>query len=151
MSNKTFFFALAASLLVGLLLGWCLKGCTNSPEALRPSTTAREIKTEAKPLEKITAKEHIEILKGQSRQGSKALKDSTTGATAKLDFNIAVTDSGAVSLDYELSLLPIYYTVFETITITKPELQYVEVPWYLDNWFYSTLALLAAITLALIY
>ena len=151
MSNKMFFVSLTASLLVGCLLGWCLKGCTqNSPEVLAPKTE-RVTKVESKPLEPVKVKKHIEILKGQSTQGTDSVTDTTTKSKAQLDYNLAVSDSGAVSIDYELSLLPIYYTVIETVTITKPELQYVEAPWYSNNWFYATLAAVSLLILSIIY
>ena len=152
MSNKTLLLAIAASLLVGWLLGWCLKGCTqNSPEVLSKPKTEKVTRIESKPLEPVKVKKHVEILKGQSLQGSDTVTDSTSKTTAKLDYKLAVSDSGAVSLDYELSLLPIYFTVFETVTVTKPELQYIEQPWWQNNWFYATLAAVSLLVLSIIY
>ncbi|OGV08711.1 MAG: hypothetical protein A2499_05080 [Stygiobacter sp. RIFOXYC12_FULL_38_8] len=150
MSIKTLLITLSVVLIIGSVLGWFARGCSipKTLPAIKKDSTYVE-RTELQPVKKdSTVSTPLEKIKTQKRVDKISVKDSL-GQTVNLTaVSVVVNDS--LFTTYSLELIPVRFIMKQITEIIKPTLEYVEAPWYANNWFYGTLAFAALLILSLL-
>jgi len=147
MSIKTLLITLSVVLIIGSVLGWFARGCSipKTLPAIKKDSTYVE-RTELQPVKKDSTP--LEKIKTQKRVDKISVKDSL-GQTVNLTaVSVVVNDS--LFTTYSLELIPVRFIMKQITEIIKPTLEYVEAPWYANNWFYGTLAFAALLILSLL-
>ncbi len=75
------------------------------------------------------------------------VKDSL-GQSASVTLHTTMVND-TLNVWYELEMLPMKITEMKLTEIIKTNLEYVEVPWYRNNWFYGFLATVVLLVLSL--
>ncbi|MEW6654736.1 MAG: hypothetical protein AB1394_14890 [Bacteroidota bacterium] len=150
MSNKTLLITLSVVLFLGSVLGWFARGCSipKTLPAIKKDSTYVE-RDQLKPVKKdSTISTSLEKIKTQKRVDRISLTDSL-GQTVNLTATSLVVNDSLVTT-YSLESLPVKFITHQITEVIKPTLEYVEQPFYLNKWFYGTLAFAALLVLSLL-
>lgn len=147
MSNKFLVGSLLVVLLIGCVLGWFAKGCS-IPKPLA-DTRKDSTSVSIKPLEPIKkdSSYSIKIQSGKKYTAKISVKDSLGQQASSTVTTTVINDSLNVNLSLEM--LPLKVVELKMTEITKHVAEYIEAPWYSNNWFYTSIVFLGLLILSL--
>ena len=142
------------TLIVGVILGWLLI----SRFTPKPTTEVREVvvRDTIETLKTITVTKRDTITR-TIRETGIAYVDSIAGSKDEVDYKIihSITDIGEVLSDWQVEVKPLTKTIVEYVTKdsirTVVDTRYIQAPFFVNTYFYTTIAMVIITVLAIIF
>ena len=142
------------TLIVGVILGWLLI----SHFTPKPTTEVREVvvRDTIETLKTITVTKRDTITR-TIRETGIAYVDSIAGSKDEVDYKIihSITDVGEVLSDWQVEVKPLTKTIVEYVTKdsirTFVDTRYIQAPFFVNTYFYTTIAMVIITVLAIIF
>ena len=142
------------TLIVGVILGWLLI----SHFTPKPTTEVREVvvRDTIETLKTITVTKRDTITR-TIRETGIAYVDSIAGSKDEVDYKIihSITDIGEVLSDWQVEVKPLTKTIVEYVTKdsirTVVDVKYFQTPFFMNTYFYTTIAMVIITVLAIIF
>ena len=142
------------TLIVGVILGWLLI----SHFTPKPTTEVREVvvRDTIETLKTITVTKRDTITR-TIRETGIAYVDSIAGSKDEVDYKIihSITDIGEVLSDWQVEVKPLTKTIVEYVTKdsirTVVDTRYIQAPFFVNTYFYTTIAMVIITVLAIIF
>lgn len=142
------------TLIVGVILGWLLI----SHFTPKPTTEVREVVVR----DTIETVRTISVTKRDTitrtiRETGIAYVDSIKGTKDEVDYKIihSITDIGEVLSDWQVEVKPLTKTIVEYVTKdsirTVVDTRYIQAPFFVNTYFYTTIAMVIITVLAIIF
>jgi hypothetical protein len=143
---------LIALFIIGCVVGYVLRLATAPNTKQLPGYTKKDstyVQRVELPAVKKDSSFSIKTAKGKTtKRTDKITVHDSLGQSASVTLHTLVVDD-SINVRYELEMLPLKFIVMKVTEITKTVLDFVEVPWYRNKWFYSTVGIVALLILLL--
>lgn len=146
-------------LLIGMFIGVFLLGRASREIPVAQVDSVKVVDTLEVPADPVIKKDtqYVFVFRDTTNK-TITIKDSISGYQNMARYNIKYNavipaDSGKAKRDWDVWLQPtiLKFVEHKTSTVTKKELEYVSLPFFLDEWFWISIGELALVILTIIF